>query len=139
MNNMKNFIVLLIFFIVSLLGGCTSSQFNKEYDSFKTSYLKVTEVLDVREPFVSIEKLTKDPIKKELDDMQSLVTKMNKESLSNSEKRMFDNVSQYYNGLKFLLYAANNKDKLSEDERGRIATELTLMSMHRSSIKRGDI
>ncbi len=53
--------------------------------------------------------------------------------------RICDNISKYYTGLEFLQYAAKNEDKLSEDERGRIATELTLIEMNRNRIKNNEV
>lgn len=125
--------------IICLLVGCGNNQFDKDYGKFKESYLKITDVLDSKEPFSSIEKLNKDPVLHELNEIKSIVSKLNNEASSKSEKRICDNVSKYFEGLEFLQYAAKNKDKLSEDERGRIATELTLVEMHRSGIKRGEV
>lgn len=129
----------LMILIIILLVGCGNNQFDKDYSKFKESYLKITDVIDSKEPFSSIEKLNKDPILKELDEIKSIVAELNNEASSKSEKRICDNVSKYFGGLEFLQYAAKNKDNLSEDERGRIATELTLVEIHRSSIKRGEV
>ncbi|HHV98738.1 MAG TPA: hypothetical protein GXX36_04050 [Clostridiaceae bacterium] len=123
--------------IICLLGGCGNNQFDKEYNKFKESYLKVTEVLDIKEPLSSIENLNKDHISKEIDEIKNIVLKLNSEASSKIEKRICNNVSMYLEGLEFLQYAAKNKDKLSEDERGRIVTELTLMQMYRNDIKSG--
>lgn len=140
MTNKKiKIIFILPLLIICLLSGCGNNQFDNDYRNFRDSYLKITDVLDSKEPFTSIEKLSKDPILNELDEMKSIVSKMSKEATSKSKKRIYDNVSKYYDGLEYLQYAAKNKENLSEDERGRIATELTLIEMNRSSIKRGKI
>lgn len=137
-KNVKNIFILLLL-IICLLVGCGDNKFDNDYTNFKDSYLKITDVLDSKEPFTSIEKLNKDPALKELDEMKNIISEMNKVASSKSEKRIYDNVSKYYAGLEFLQYAAKNKDNLSEDERGRIATELTLVEMNRSSIKEGEV
>lgn len=129
----------LLILIICFLASCGNNQFDKDYSKFKESYLNITDVLDSKEPYSSIEKLNKDPILTELDEIKSIVSKLNNEASSKSEKRICDNVSKYFDGLEFLQYAAKNKDNLSDDERGRIATELTLVEMHRSSIKRGEV
>ena len=137
----KNFKIIfaLMILIICLLAGCGDNQFDKDYSKFKESYLKITDVLDSKEPFSSIQKLNNDPVLKEFDEIKDMVSKLNNEASSKSEKRICDNVTKYFDGLEFLQYAAKNKDNLSEDERGRIATELTLVEMHRSSIKRGEV
>lgn len=129
----------LLILVICLLSGCGDDQFDKDYTKFKESYLKITDVLDSKEPFSSIEKLNQDSFLKELDEIKNIVSQLDDEASSESEKRICDTVSKYYDGLEFLQYAAKNKDSLSEDERGRIASELTLVEMHRSSIKRGEV
>lgn len=138
-NKNEKLIFILSLLILCLLVGCGDNQFDNDYSNFKDSYLKITDVLDSKEPFTSIEKLNKDPVLKELNEMKNIVSKLKEEASSKSEKRIYDNVSKYYTGLEFLQYAAKNKDTLSEDERGKIATELTLIEMNRSSIRRSEV
>lgn len=139
--NSKNarIITTLSLLIICLLVGCSNNQFDNDYSSFKDSYLKITDVLNSKEPFASIDKLNKEPVLTEFVELKSIVSKLNKVASSKSEKRIYDNVAKYYAGLEFLQYSAKNKDILSEDERGRIATELTLVEMNRGSIKRGEV
>lgn len=139
LNKIFKTIFIPLLLIIYLLAGCGNNQFNKDYSKFKESYLKVTEVLDPKEPFSSIENLNKDHILKEIDEIKDIVSKLNSEASSIREKRICENVSKYFDGLEFLQYAAKNKDNLSEDERGRIATELTLVQIYRSNIKRGEV
>jgi uncharacterized protein with ATP-grasp and redox domains len=131
----------LIFILVTyLLVGCTGSQFNVDYKEFKKMYLSVTDVLDIKDPYGSIAKLNTESAIKRLDDLKRISLKIKQEVKSDVEKNIYEgNVSKYYDGVEFLHYASKNKDRLSEDERGRIATELTLVSLHRDNIKNGDI
>lgn len=91
--------------------------------------------LDYKEPWTSIEKLKTDPISNQVDDLKDIVSKMNELASSKTEKRIYDNALKYYSGIEFLQYAAQNKDYLSEDERGRIATELTLIEMRKKNVE----
>ncbi len=118
--------------------GCASKQFDSDYMSFKSSYMKVTEVLDEKDPFTSIQKLKIKASQIELGDMKNILVKMSAEISTEKEKSIYENMSKYYDALEFLVYAASNQNNLTEDERGRIATELTLISMNRNSIKRGE-
>ena len=136
----KNVRYIIIIIILSfILVGCNQSEFFNDYESFKSSYLKVTDVLDLKKPLISIEMLHSEPILKEIKELESFVTKMKEEASTKHEKGILGNVSNYYEGLEFLLYAAKNIDKLSEDERGRIGRELTFVEMNRRKIERGEI
>jgi hypothetical protein len=132
-------IFFLLPLILILMVGCENSQFYSDYSTFRDLYLNITVVLDPSNPFPTIAKLNEEPILSEFDKMKNIVPKMNKEASTDTEKRIFDNVSKYYDGLEFLQYAAKNKDNLSEDERGRIATELTLVEMRQNRIKKGTV
>ena len=136
----KNVRYIIIIIILSfILVGCNQSEFFNDYESFKSSYLKVTDVLDLKKPLTSIEMLHSEPILKEIKELESFVTEMEEEASTKHEKGILGNVSNYYEGLEFLLYAAKNIDKLSEDERGRIGRELTFVEMNRRKIERGEI
>lgn len=126
--------IIIIIIISFILAGCSNSEFYNDYESFKSSYLKVTDVLDPKNPLTSIEKLNTEPILMELQKLKSIVSNMKEEASTKYEKATLRNISSDYEGLEFLLYATKNIDNLSEDERGRIASEITSIQMHRSSI-----
>lgn len=129
----------LLVIAISVFSGCGSKEFDKNYDNFISSYLKVTEVLDVKDPFTSIEKLNQEPMLKELQIMKDVVDQIGQEASSESEKRIYDNVVKYYSGLEYLQYSAKNKKELTEEARGKLDSELTSALMRRNSIIRGDI
>ena len=130
-------IIALLAFV--LLNGCRNSEFKNDYESFKISYLKITDVIDSKNPLTSIKNLYNEAILEELEELSSIVSKMNREASTKHEIGILGNVTNYYEGLEFLQYAAKNIDSLSEEERGRIASEITFIEMNRISIKRGEV
>jgi len=129
----------LLVIVISILTGCNNREFEKKYESFKTSYLKVTEVLDLKDPFGSIEKLNQESIIEEMNIMKDIADQMEQEASSDSEKRIYNNVATFYSGLEYLQYAAQKKEELTEDERGRLDSELTSAVVRRKSIIQGEL
>lgn len=131
-------ICILALLIIFSLSFCIDNEVKKNYELFKESYLKITDVFDAKEPIVSIKRLNKEPISEEFRVIKDIAEKLCNEASSQNEKKLCSNISRYMEGLEFLQYAAKNFDTLSEDERGRITTELVLVEMRRNSIKRGE-
>ncbi len=130
---------ILVFIMLNIFTGCSNKEFDKKYDDFKTSYLKVTEVLDVKEPLTSTEKLKTESLLNELSYMKDIRDQMEQEASSEREKGLFGNVDSFYSGLEYLYYAVDNREKLTEEERGRFDIELLSAVVTRDSIKRGEL
>ncbi len=128
-------LLIIILFFTCICTSCGNNKFDSNYNDFKDCYLMIVRELDYKEPWTSIEKLKTDPISNQVDDLKDIVSKMNELASSKTEKRIYDNALKYYSGIEFLQYAAQNKDYLSEDERGRIATELTLIEMRKKNVE----
>lgn len=100
--------------------------------------------VDVANEFVpndsdyELEKLKDKLIMEKLEQMDKIVEKMSNTASTKREKQMLSNTLLFNQGLKFLKYAANNKDNLTEDERGKVSGEVLSAKMVRKNIEAGE-
>ena len=66
--------------LIICMAGCGVSQFDDDYRDFKDIYLRVTDMLDLKEPFSSIDNLNDKGILEEIEVMKDIVSRMNEEA-----------------------------------------------------------
>jgi hypothetical protein len=118
--------------------GCSNDEFVKDYKEYKELYVKVVNEVVPNDSDYAIEKLNDELITEKLDQMKKIVERMNTSASTKREKQMLSNTIQFNKGLEFLKYAANNKDKLTEVERGKITGEVLMAEIYRKGIQDGD-
>ncbi len=130
-------VIALISFI--LLVGCENKEFVKDYEDYKKLYVEVVDEFVPKDSDYELEKLKDQFIVEKLDQMDKIAEKMSNNASTKREKQMLSNVLQFNEGLKFLKYAANNKDYLTEDERGRVTGEVLDADVDRKDIEEGNL
>ncbi|MDP4182628.1 MAG: hypothetical protein Q8942_16260 [Bacillota bacterium] len=132
----KNLLKVFMLFLVLnfLFVGCGDSKFHDKYITFEDYYKKMTIDLDYNDPFNTINSLKEDKNLKVLDNMKKIVSEMRILSSNNSDNITYDYALKRYNALEFLKYAATkSENKLTDDERSRVVTELTIIEANKGS------
>ncbi len=137
---MKKMKLLSILFIIVyfFLTGCANSEYNNNYNQFNESYVVATEFVDKDKDVLKIlDKIDINNLTIEMNKMKKAMDQMNTSANSDREKGLYGNVRTYYQGLEFLLYAAQNKNNLTLDEKMKVGLEIDLASMNRKEFKEG--
>lgn len=132
-------ILLCILAALSLQVGCRRSEFDANYRQFNESYILATDFLENSNDYLKeLNNINIDNVEKELKKMKEFIDKMSIDSKSKNEKRLLENVTSYYQEVKYLLYAAQNYNKLTVEEKRKVYIMADLATLNRDSIKRGD-
>ena len=91
-------IICIIFF--SLFISCSTSNFNTLKDNFYVEYYAVTEDIDIKDTYGSIERLQSDENKVKISKMGELIKDI-EEKVPNSKSRIYEEILNQYNGIVF--------------------------------------
>ncbi len=135
MINKRIRIIFVAFMLIFLLAGCGNSEFEEDYNTYKELYVSVVNEFTPKDSNFDLEKLKEKHILEKIDQMKIIVTKMSSNASNKREKQMLSNVIKFNEGLEFFQYAAKNKEDLTEDERGKITSELLSAERYRRNIE----
>lgn len=116
------FIVISSLFLLSFT-SCSKSEFDSFVSDFNKEYYAVANEIDIKDTYGSIKKLQTEENKEKINNMGSMIEKI-ENNIPNAKKKIFEEIQTQYNGIVFLQESYDKWDELSLDEQSRINTEI---------------
>ena len=128
--NRKYLVLQIVILVLIITTGCNANnKVDSEYTKFRESYIKATEFIEEADDYlVAVNKMDSDVVETELENMQKHIDLI---QASDKDADIVENLKTYYDGVQFLLYAHDNYNNLTIEEKQKVYDEALYASTTR--------
>lgn len=126
------FILIIMFLIIT---GCSNSQYENSRHTYVTTYYKIANSLDIKDPLGSLKKLETDNNKNEIEKLKEILDKM-KNTVPSGMEKDFKQLADWYEEMSSLVGTYTKWNYLSVEEKQKVNVKLINIEMTKDWLKK---